>query len=129
MSEFHGVRVASAMTVAPAAASSPAVARGVVHLERDADVPGDAAPDLDLVDEGGVRRVGQLERGDAGFQDHDTTVRRGVRGSLAQAEHVAVEVQRLVVVLCRHDEPQFAHGCHVDCNVPADDRRIPRARR
>ena len=46
----------------------------------------------------------------AGLQDHDATARRGVGRSLAQAEHVAVEAQRLVVVLRRHDEPELAHS-------------------
>ena len=84
MSEFHGVTVGSAITVAPAAASSLVVARESLDLEGDADVAGHAPPDLHLVDEGGVRRVGQLERRAAGLEDHDATARRGVGGALAQ---------------------------------------------
>ena len=69
LSEFHGVRVGSAITVAPASASVPRRRARVVDLERDADVAGDAPPDLDLVDEGGVRRIGQLQRGAAAVED------------------------------------------------------------
>ena len=70
-SEFHGVTVASAMTVAPAAASSRRHRARVVDLERDADVTGHTPPDFHLVDERGMRGIGQLERGAAGLEDHD----------------------------------------------------------
>ena len=62
LSEFHGVRVGWAMTVAPASASVRVVAARVVHLERDADVACDPAADLDLVDVVRVGRIGELER-------------------------------------------------------------------
>ena len=104
------MRVGSARTVAPALGEQAGRRARVVHLESDADVPGDAPPDLQLVDVGGVVRIGQLERGAPGLQDRDPPVRRRVRGPLAQPEHVAVEAQRLVVVLRRHDQPQLAHA-------------------
>ncbi len=109
MSEFHGVTVGSAITVAPAAASLLAVARESLDLEGDADVPGHALPHLHLVDEGRVRRVGDLERGVAGLEDRDAAARRAEGGALAQPEHVPVEMQRLVVIGRRHDEPKLAY--------------------
>jgi hypothetical protein len=74
LSDPHGVRLGSASTVAPASARSIAAAAGIVDLERDADVARDASPDLDLVDECGMARIGELEGRPPCLEDRDPTV-------------------------------------------------------
>jgi hypothetical protein len=48
--------------------------------------------------------VDELQRGLAGFQEDDPTVRRGPVGALGQAQHVAVEPDRGVVIGCGDDK-------------------------
>ena len=71
---------------------------GIVDLESDADVPGDARPDLDLVDISRMHGIEQLERRDPRLEDRHTPVLRGVRGAFPQAQNVAVETDRILVV-------------------------------
>ena len=59
-------------------------------------MPGDAPSDLDGVDVGSMRGVGEFERGVAGFQDGHPPAGRGIGRALGQAKHVTVERQRLV---------------------------------
>jgi hypothetical protein len=58
LSEFHGVGVGSAMTSAPASARARVARAASSTLKCDADVAGDAAANLYVVDEGGVSRIG-----------------------------------------------------------------------
>jgi hypothetical protein len=84
LSEFQGVRVGEFR----------GRGRRVGDLEGDAYVSGDAAADLDLVDERGVRRIGEFQRGAYGFEDGDAASGRGERAEFGQSEHIPVEVQR-----------------------------------
>ena len=86
----------------------------VVHLEREADVAGDTAADLDLVDERGVLGLEQLERRAAGLEDGDAAA-AGEGGHLLQPEHVAIEAEGLVVVLGGDADAQLAdaHGASI----------------
>ena len=103
----HGVRVASAMSVAPAATSARAVAAESVHLEGDPDVASDAPADLDPIDERGLGRIGDLERRPPGLEDHDSAIgarrttharagpaRRG-RSAIAASKSSAVTTRRI----------------------------------
>jgi hypothetical protein len=97
LSEFQGVRVGSARTVAPAARRR----------------------DLDVIDEGGVREIEQLERRAAGFQDGYATILGGECLALAQSEDVAVEDQRLVVVGRRDGYAKLSDMCGVGHERPS----------
>ena len=68
----------------------------------------DASPDLDPIDERGLGRIGDLERRPAGLEDHHAPVIRGVRRTLGQAEHIAVEGDRRLEVLGGDDQPHLA---------------------
>jgi hypothetical protein len=48
--------------------------RGINDPQGDPDMPGYTAADLDLVDKGGLRRIGDLQSGFAGFQDDDAPI-------------------------------------------------------
>jgi hypothetical protein len=98
LSEFQGVRVGSATTVAPAAASARVVSLLSSTSNASRTWPATLRPTSNLVDERGVRLVEQLERRAAGLEDGDAAVLGGERLTLAQPEHVAVEGERLVVV-------------------------------
>ena len=82
-------------------------------------MPGHAPSHLDLVDVGGVRRVGELQRGPPGLEDRHAAVLRGERGPLGQPEHVAVEVQGLVVVGRGDDEAELGDRGHRRMVAPA----------
>src|SRR3954451_11136271 len=84
----------------------------IIDLERDADVAGDAATDLDLVDELGLAPIGDLERGSARLEDDDPTVWRRIGGSFRQTEDVAIEPDGGVKIVRCHDKPHLADGVH-----------------
>ena len=110
--EFHGVRVGGATSSAPAATRRSVTRGGVVGLERDPVLPADPGPtDLDPIDQLDLGGVGQLEGGPAGVQDHHLRAAVGGEGVLlAEPELVAIEADRPVVVLSRHDQPQLPDG-------------------
>ena len=87
------------MTVAPPAARTRGHRARVVDLERDPDVAGDPPADLDLVDEVGLARIGDLERRPARLEDRDAAVGRRERGPFREPEDVAVEADGLLVVV------------------------------
>jgi hypothetical protein len=80
----------------------------VVDAKRDPDVAGGASTDFDLVDEGGVVGIGQLERGVACLENDDASTFGHECGSLGEAEDIAVEVQGFVELVRGHHEPQLA---------------------
>ncbi len=86
---------------------------------------GDPAPDLELVDVVGVVRVGDLQRGPAGVEDHDPAVGRADGQLLGEPELVPVEADGLVEVGGGHDEPQLVdgHGPWLSPHGPRDQRR------
>ena len=73
---------------------------------------GDPPADFDVIDKGGVRRIGELERRAPDVEDRHAPAFGAERRLLAQAENIAVEGERFVVVLGSYDEAQFTsrHG-------------------
>ena len=69
--------------------------------------PATPPSDLDLVHERRMRRVQQLERRAAGFEDRDAPVLGRERLALLEPEHVAIEAERLVVVGRGDAQPQL----------------------
>jgi DNA-binding transcriptional MerR regulator len=87
---------------------------GVRYFERDADLAGHPASDLDLVDVVGLSRIGEFDGGSSGIEQRDPpTVRSGVRGLLTQPQRISIERQRAIVVVDGHDQPQFLDRVHV----------------
>src|SRR3954463_12239172 len=68
--------------------------RRIIDLERHADVAGDAATDLALVDELGLAPISDLERGSARLEDDDPTVWRRICGSFRPDEGAATKPHR-----------------------------------
>src|SRR4051794_41916032 len=82
----------------------------IIDLERHADVAGDAATDLDLVDELGLAPISDLERGSARLEDDDPTVWRRICGSVRQTQGGAVEPDGGVKIVRCHGKPHLANG-------------------
>jgi hypothetical protein len=61
------------------------------------------SPNLHRIDIFGVWWIRQLKCGTAGFQDRDVATGRRVGGTFWQSKHIAIEVQRLVIVACGYN--------------------------
>jgi hypothetical protein len=100
LSEFHGGPRRRSDDLRAGGGEALGHGGAVLDLERDANRSGYATTDLHLVDVLGVAGIGQLQSGLTRAENgHPTTV-RGVGGVLGQAEDIAVEAQRFVVVRC-----------------------------
>ena len=103
------------------------------NLEGDPDGAGHAPADLDPIDELGLGRVGDLERRATRLEDHHPSVWRAVRLAFGQAEDVAIEPDRVVVVGRGNDEAQLAdrtrigggHGASPCVRSSAIPRSLP----
>src|SRR5262249_3885111 len=71
----------------------------------------DPPPHLGVVDQGRLARVDELEGGPAGVEEHDLSVFAAPVLDLLQPERVAVERERLLVVIDREDHAELLH-CH-----------------
>jgi len=98
LSEFHGVTTGGAISRAPASVSR-AVADSVSSTSNANRMWPATRSHLHPIDVGGVERVGQLEGGAACIQDRDPPTLGGERAELCKPEHVAIEGERLVVVV------------------------------
>ena len=112
MSESHGVRVGGATSSAPASTSGRRCAAArVVDLEGDPQPRRHPAADLDLVDHGDLGRVGQLEGGPAGVEDHARARRSVAAPGRARPAGRARRGRRPsgLEVLGLDDQPELAH--------------------